>query len=280
MILKLGFSPCPNDTFIFENLIAGNTGLDVPSFNVHMADVEELNNMASAGQFDVCKLSYHAFSTLLDQYQMLNSGSALGFGVGPLLISKKKYTPDEVQNLRIAIPGEATTAHLLLKYAFPDIREKRVALFSEIENMVLSEEVNAGVIIHENRFTYERKGLYKIMDLGQYWEDTTGCAIPLGGIAIKRDLDSYVKTLVQQHLRKSIEMAFKRERKITDFISAHAQEMDNEVMEKHINLYVNEYSLALGLEGKHAVDTFLKKCEEINGNFVLRQDWLYQQLTH
>ncbi len=280
MILKLGFSPCPNDTFIFENLISGATGNDAPQFDVVMADVEELNKKAFAMEFDVCKLSYNAFSRLTDRYQMLPSGSALGFGVGPLLISKRKFSREEVGNLTIAIPGEATTANMLLHFAFPGVKKLKIALFSEIEQMVINGEVDAGVIIHENRFTYEQKGLVKIEDLGDYWERLSGSAIPLGGIAVRRNLREKVKAEVQKHLRRSIEMAFARAETITPFISENAQEMNEEVMKQHIALYVNKYTLDLGQVGKSAVGIFLDKCSEINSDISISEDWLYQPITH
>jgi len=255
--LSLGFSPCPNDTFIFDALIHGKLKHEY-AFDVSLGDVEELNEMAFKSSLDVTKLSFHAWAYMMDDYQMLPSGAALGFGVGPLLISKKDVSLEELQNGMIAIPGKWTTANFLMTHAFPDCLNKKAYLFSDIEKAVLNEECVAGVIIHENRFTYHERGLQLIQDLGQAWEEKTNMAIPLGGIAIKRSLPDEIKTEIAQLIRHSIQYAIDHPGSADEFIKAHAQEMEPEVIQKHINLYVNKYSQDLGEPGRMAIDKMLE----------------------
>lgn len=274
MILKLGFSPCPNDTFIFEHMVKKDSSLPYLEYEMH--DVEALNKRAAEGYYDICKLSYNAFAGLQDVYQMLPSGSALGFGVGPMVISKEKYSLTDLKDKTIAIPGDKTTAHLLLQYTISFPVKKILCLFSEIEDKVLSGEADAGVIIHENRFTYESKGLHKVIDLGEYWEQNTGHPIPLGGIAVKRSLEDSQKAIVQNQLKKSILTAFDRKEPITEFIAENAQEMSPLIMQKHIELYVNNFSIDLGDQGAKAVDYFLKKSCEFYPENIFRDDWFYR----
>ena len=262
MKLSLGFSPCPNDTFIFDALIHGKIDTEGLSFEVIFDDVETLNQKAMRGQLDITKLSFHAFAHVTDNYALLNSGSALGFGVGPLLVCKKDNYSEIIQelksakpNLSVAIPGNLTTANFLLGIAFPQLTDKRIMVFSDIENVLLSNDVDLGLIIHENRFTYKEKGLEKILDLGSYWEQLTNCAIPLGGIVINRNLPSEIQLKVDRLIKNSVEYAFANPKSSLDFIREHAQEMDEKVMYKHIELYVNEYTINLGQEGKKAIDT-------------------------
>jgi 1,4-dihydroxy-6-naphthoate synthase len=230
-----------------------------------MADVEALNKAAFAGELDVTKLSYHAFAHCTDKYQLLHAGSALGRNCGPLLISKREITQDEVRSgkLRIAIPGKYTTANFLLGLAFPEATDKVPMIFSAIENAVLSAEVDAGLIIHENRFTYQSKGMKKIIDLGEYWESTTGTPIPLGGIVVRRTLPEEVKQTVNRVLRRSVEYAFAHREASMPFVREHAQEMDEAVMQQHINLYVNDFSVDLGTEGRKAVDTLFAEAQRL-----------------
>ena len=249
--LSLGFSPCPNDTFIFDALIHGKIDTEGLEFEIHMADVEELNQMAFRGALDVTKLSYHAFLHCLDSYIMMDSGSALGNNCGPLLI-KNQGAPNPIDGDLIAIPGKYTTANFLLNYAYPELQNKKEMLFSEIESVVKNEQVSAGLIIHENRFTYADRGFEKVKDLGEYWEENTGLPIPLGGIAIKRNSDKFLQEKVQRLIRKSLEFAFENPLESLSFVKEHAQEMDEQVMQKHINLYVNDYSLSLGEKGRAA----------------------------
>jgi len=250
--LSIGFSPCPNDTFIFDALIHGKIDTEGLEFEVHMADVEELNLMAFRGELDITKLSYHAFLHILEEYVIMDSGSALGNNCGPLLI-KNSGSENPIKTDLIAIPGKYTTANFLLNYAFPELQNKQELLFSDIESSIKSKEVSAGLIIHENRFTYADRGFEKVKDLGEHWEQNTGMPIPLGGIAIKRNLDKALQEKVQRLIRKSLEFAFENPAESLGFVKQHAQEMDAEVMQKHINLYVNDYSLSLGEIGKAAI---------------------------
>jgi 1,4-dihydroxy-6-naphthoate synthase len=261
MKLSLGFSPCPNDCFMFDAIVNRRIDLEGLEFAVHLADVEALNEAALAGQAQVTKLSYHTYAFCTDRYVLLDAGSALGRNCGPLLISKRPIGPDEVATggLRIAIPGKFTTANFLLGLAFPNALDKTELVFSAIEAAVLSGDYDAGLIIHENRFTYEAKGLKKIIDLGEFWEGTTGAPIPLGGIVISRLLPDDVKTRVNRVLRRSVEYAFAHREASLPFVRAHAQEMSDEVMYQHIDLYVNEYSVDLGAEGRRAVELLFEK---------------------
>ncbi|MCF8464135.1 MAG: 1,4-dihydroxy-6-naphthoate synthase [Flavobacteriales bacterium] len=251
--LTLGFSPCPNDTFIFDALVNGRIDLGDIELEVVLADVEELNRMAIAGKLDITKISYNAFARVHYMYQLLNSGSALGNNCGPLLISKKSLTSEELQAAIIAIPGKNTTANFLMSFAYPEASKKKEFLFSEIEKAVLNDEVEAGVIIHENRFTYQEKGLVKIADLGEVWEQKTGFPIPLGGIAIHRRLKPELRKRFDVLLRKSVQFAFDNPEASKDYVKCHAQEMDETVMRSHIDLYVNQFSVDLGERGKAAI---------------------------
>jgi len=265
MKITLGFSPCPNDCFIFDAIVNKRIDLEGLEFDIKMEDVETLNRWAVEGKLDSTKLSFHAYSYLTEMYQLMHAGSALGFNCGPLLISKKDFTIEEVKanKLKIAIPGKLTTAHFLFSIAFPNATNKTEMVFSEIENAVLSGEYDAGLIIHENRFTYEQKGLKKIIDLGEFWESLIHAPIPLGGIVIKRNLPLDVKQKVDRIIRKSVEYAFAHPADSKLFIKEHAQEMDEAVMQKHIDLYVNQYSIDLGELGKKAVDLLMNKAKEM-----------------
>lgn len=253
MELSLGFSTCPNDTFIFDAMINGKIETEGLSFNIVMADVEQLNKRAFEGNIDITKISYHAFSYVASNYKLLNSGSALGRGNGPLLISKRQLHVDEIKDLKVAIPGKFTTANLLFQIFFPESVQKVELIFSEIEDAILQEKVDAGVIIHENRFTFQEKGLHKIVDLGEKWENETGYAIPLGGIAVHRKHPPELQQKIDRVLRKSIEFAFQNPESGMEFIKLHAQEMKEDIIRKHIQLYVNQFTLDLGTEGKNAV---------------------------
>lgn len=249
----LGFSPCPNDTFIFDALIHHKIDTKGLEFEVVMEDVEALNKMAEKGVLDITKLSYHAFVYMTQQYQLLHSGSALGHGCGPLLIAKEKLTEKQISEGKIAIPGKLTTANFLLSVAYPKAKNKESVLFSDIEDVVLSGQYDAGLLIHENRFTYEQKGLVKILDLGDYWENLTWLPIPLGGIVVKRDFPQEEKQLISDLIRQSVEYAFAHKEQALPFIRQYAQAMEDEVMLQHIDLYVNEYSIDLGDKGRTAV---------------------------
>lgn len=254
MKFTLGFSPCPNDTFIFDGLVNNKIDTEGFEFDVVLEDVQTLNEWAAEGKLDVTKLSFPALFANADHYSILNSGGALGKGVGPLLIAKSTVHVPDMEHCTIAIPGENTTAAFLLNYAFPNVKNKKAFLFSSVEEAVLNGEVDMGVIIHENRFTYERRGLVKVLDLGEYWEQKTGAAIPLGCIAIKKSIDAATQMKVDELIRKSLVYAFHDYPQITDYVKKHAQAMDEAVMRQHIELYVNDFSVDLGEEGKGAIE--------------------------
>lgn len=253
MKISIGFSPCPNDTFIFDAMVHGKIDTEGLTFDVTMADVEALNLMAFEGRLHVTKLSYHAWGYCLDRYALLDAGSALGNNCGPLLISRAPARMEDVGDRPIAIPGRYTTANFLLSLALPAAQNKKAYLFSEIEDAVLSGAVDFGLIIHENRFTYQQKGLHKVVDLGEFWEQRTGMPIPLGGIMVRRDLPKGVQAKINSVMRRSVEWAFDHPEATMPFVRAHAQEMDDEVMKSHIGLYVNEFTRDLGPVGKAAV---------------------------
>jgi 1,4-dihydroxy-6-naphthoate synthase len=261
MTLSLGFSPCPNDCFMFDAIVNRRIDLEGLEFEARLADVEALNRAAFAGDADVTKLSYHAYAYCAENYVLLDAGSALGRNCGPLLISKRPIARDEVAEggLRIAIPGQYTTANFLLGLAFPRAKNKTPMVFSDIESALLVDRFDAGLIIHENRFTYEKKGLRKIIDLGEYWEETTGAPIPLGGIVIRRSLPAAMRQKVNRVLRRSVEYAFANRTASLDYVRAHAQEMSEDVMYRHIDLYVNQFSIDLGAEGRQAVALLFEK---------------------
>lgn len=276
MNLTLGFSPCPNDTFIFDALIHDKIDCHDLRFHVEYHDVETLNAKAFRGELDITKLSYHAFAYAVEDYELLDAGSALGFGVGPLLICKDaalaeelaQYIggelPEHLRDLRVGIPGKYTTANFLLGLAFPNLQQKEDLLFSEIEESLLDERIDVGLIIHENRFTYMDKGLHKIADLGDFWEKTTGSPIPLGGIVIKRSLPDAVKKRVNALITESVRFGFANPKSGLDYIRSHAQEMDEQVMYQHIELYVNKYSENLGEIGREAIQKLFDQARALN----------------
>jgi 1,4-dihydroxy-6-naphthoate synthase len=259
MQIKLGFSPCPNDTFIFDAIVNKRIDLEGLEFEIILADVEKLNQMAFQNTLDITKLSYHALALLMPEYQLLHAGSALGNNCGPLLISSEEVEMENISNLKIGIPGKFTTANFLLHFAFPNATNTKEYLFSEIEDTLIKKEIDLGLIIHENRFTYKSKGLKKIIDLGEYWENQTGLPIPLGGIGIKRGFSQEIKNKMDRLIKKSIQFAFKYPLLSLPYIKLNAQEMDNEIVRKHIHLYVNEYSEDIGEKGKEAVIYLFKK---------------------
>ena len=256
--IRLGFSTCPNDTFIFDGIVNGKVDLEGVSFDFLMDDVETLNQIAFRGEADMIKVSFYAYLAIRKDYVMLHSGCALGYGNGPLLIARENIPLSEIRKKVVAIPGIHTTAHLLFKIAFPDAHLKRFMIFSAIEDTILSRDVDCGVIIHENRFTYEQKGLIKVLDLGAYWEQLTGFPVPLGGIAVKRSLGSNMIHKLKRIMRRSVEHAMDHPEEAMDFVREHAQAMEDEVMKKHIELYVNDYTLDPGPKGREAI----RKLEE------------------
>lgn len=285
MQVTLGFSSCPNDTFIFDALLHDKIDTEGLSFVPVIEDVESLNRKAKAAELDVTKLSYHAFAHLTHQYKLLNAGSALGFGVGPLLISKNpshveayEHTSTRAyEHMSIAIPGELTTANFLLSLALPNAKNKKVMLFSEIEDALLRDEVDLGLIIHENRFTYQEKGLLKVLDLGEFWEREYQSAIPLGGIVVNRKLDDETQHTIDRVLRRSVEYAFANPKSSFDFVRQHSQEMSEEVMYKHIDLYVNKYSVNLGEEGRKAIYRLFDTAVKLNITPAYATDFILEE---
>jgi 1,4-dihydroxy-6-naphthoate synthase len=262
MKLTIGFSPCPNDTFIFDAMVNGHVDTRGITFDYVMEDVETLNLWAEEGKLDITKLSYNTFIHTVHQYALLHSGSALGEGVGPLLVAKKPFGLKEIADRKIAIPGFNTTANLLLTLAFPQAKNKTELVFNEIEQAVLNGRFDAGLIIHEGRFTYEKKGLTKLLDLGDWWEQTTHAAIPLGGIVIKRSFDKELCAAVDQIIKDSLAWSWHRYPELSDFVKENAQEMEEAVMRQHIDLYVNGYTTDLRETGRNAINTLFEKAKE------------------
>jgi len=265
MKLRIGFSPCPNDTFIFDALVHGE--IDMGDFQVEpvLEDVETLNQWALAGKLDVTKLSFPAFFSTRNHYQLLDAGSALGQGVGPILVTKNTVplTADQINHRKVLLPGSNTTAHLLFSLAFPAATQKEFLIFSAIEETLQKDSQLLGVLIHENRFTYEKKGLNKIVDLGSFWEENWQVPIPLGGIAIRRSFTYELKKQLEEWIRKSLALAWANYPQLSPFVQLHAQEMEEDIMRKHITLYVNEYSRSLGETGQHAINVLFKKYMEL-----------------
>lgn len=260
MKLTIGFSPCPNDTFIFDALVNGKIDTQGLEFDAVLEDVETLNQWALEGKLDITKLSFPAFFRSLKNYALMDSGSALGNGVGPLLIAANPMAKEanEINEKKILLPGINTTAHLLFNFAFPEANNKSFGIFSGIEDNILTGKADLGVIIHENRFTYQDKGLFKVLDLGEYWENKMKSPIPLGGIAIKRTIEKEKASLVEKLIRESLEFAFSNYPKVTSYVKAHSQSMSEEVMRKHIDLYVNQHSISLGESGRKAILTLFE----------------------
>lgn len=279
MKLTLGFSPCPNDTFIFDALVNDKIDTEGLSFDVVLEDVQTLNQFALQGKLDLSKISYGVLPLVLTKYILLKSGGALGKGVGPLLIAppnplkgelKREEIESFINNSTVAIPGENTTAHMLFSLAFPHAANKVFKVFNEIENAVLNKEVGAGVIIHENRFTYHLKGLHKLIDLGEYWEQTTGVPLPLGGIVAKRSLPVDLVEKVDKSIRRSLEYAYENNYdELAEFVKMHSQEMSEDIMRQHIDLYVNNYSVDLGKDGKKAVLKMLEIYQQLHQGTVI-----------
>jgi len=263
MKLSLGFSPCPNDTFIFDALVNNKIDTEGFEFDVLLEDIQTLNEWSNQGKLDITKLSFPAFFRNNGKYEMLNSGAALGKGVGPLLIAKRMVNVPDIEHCTIAIPGEQTTANFLLSFAFPMAKQKTAVLFSSIEDAVLMEKFDLGVIIHENRFTYQQKGLIKICDLGQVWEEKQNAPIPLACIAARSSFDLKVRNRISNLIQKSVEFAFERYPEITAYTKEHAQAMDENVMRQHIELYVNNYSISLGEDGGRAIDQLKRVYDSI-----------------
>ncbi len=253
MKLTLGFSPCPNDTFIFDAMVNNKIDTKGIRFEYVMEDVAALNNWAEAGKLDITKLSYSTFLHTAQQYALLHSGSALGKGVGPLLVARENLNLKDIASFKIAIPGFNTTANLLLSLAYPQAKNKTELIFSEIEQAVIDGEYDAGLIIHESRFTYTQKGLVKLQDMGDWWENHIHAPIPLGGIVIRRSFDRDLCETVDNIIKESLAYSWSHYPELSQFVKDNAQEMEESVMRQHIGLYVNNYSTNLGEEGREAI---------------------------
>ena len=262
MKLTLGFSPCPNDTFIFDAMVHGRIDTEGLEFEYYLADVEELNRRAFTGDPDITKMSCYAYACAAQNYLILDSGSALGHKNGPLLISKKLTGSSMLKNARIAIPGKYTTANMLFSIAWPDAINKTEYLFSDIESALLNDEVDAGLIIHETRFTYFKKGLLKIADMGEYWENLTGLPVPLGLIVINRRIKEETALKVNRIIRRSLEYAYHDSLASYDFVVANAKEMEGKVINRHIKLFVNKFTMNLGKEGRKAINELYRIAAE------------------
>ena len=260
--LKIAFSSCPNDTFMFHALVRGLVDTEGLTFDVDIHDVEELNIRAQRGVYDVSKLSYHGWFTVRDRYAMLSSGSALGWDCGPLLVRR---SGDEGvldrPSLRIAVPGAYTTGALLCALAYPGLGEQVPMLFSDIEGAVAGGRADLGVLIHEGRFTYRDKGLELVCDLGSWWQQTSGCPIPLGGIAVRRSLGAEIAACFDRVLHRSISYAFAHPEASRDYVASYARELSADIQQKHIDMFVNRFSLDLGAEGQRAVDALYGRYE-------------------
>jgi 1,4-dihydroxy-6-naphthoate synthase len=257
MKLTLGISPCPNDTFIFDALVNGAIDRSGLELEVVHEDVETLNAWALDGRLDASKVSYGVLPRISGRYALLSAGGALGRGVGPLLVARPGLAAFDPAGMTVAIPGEQTTAHLLFSLAFPGAARRRFLVFSAIEEAVLRGDVDAGVIIHESRFTYAARGLVRLLDLGEHWERTAGAPIPLGGIVARRTLGPELHARLDALVRASLLHARARGGALSGYVRGHAQELDEDVMRQHVALYVNDFSLGLGAEGIRAVETLL-----------------------
>lgn len=261
--LSIGFSPCPNDTYIFCGLVNGNIPLDGWSLDpARLEDVETLNEWALQGRLDVTKISFHALGHVLDKYVLLHSGAALGRGCGPLLVAARSFAPAHFRDLTVAIPGKLTTAALLLQLYAPDWKKIVMLRFDEIMPAIESGKVDCGVIIHESRFTYGSRGLVLLTDLGAWWEETSGFPIPLGGIVAKRSLGTELLWKIDRAVKASILWAQENPESCQPFIKQYAQELEDDIVKEHISLYVNNFSENLGEEGLTAVEFFLKKGQD------------------
>tara|TARA_B100001142_G_C14334719_1_gene655449 strand:+ start:1894 stop:2703 length:810 start_codon:yes stop_codon:yes gene_type:complete len=267
MKLTLGISPCPNDTFIFDALINHKIDTEGIEFDVSFADIEQLNNWSFESRLDITKVSFNAYTNCIANYILMNSGSALGKDCGPILVKK----PNTILNSDslIAIPGRYTTAKMLLDILCPKYKNKTEVLFSDIMDNVILDNVDAGLIIHESRFLYHEKGLEEVLDLGKVWEENTGLPIPLGGIVVRRDLSDTIKYKIQRIVKSSVEYAFRNKNASSDFVKLHSQEMNKEIIDAHINLYVNEFTISLGKLGRKAVSKVFEKLEKKHQDYIL-----------
>lgn len=265
MNITIGYSPCPNDTFIFDALVNGDIPTDGLHFSPVLEDVQTLNEWALAGKLPFTKISYGVLPLITSQYNMLPSGGALGMGVGPILVTTPEWLAanGNATPTSVIIPGANTTAHLLFSWAYPQVTQKRFAVFHNIEDAILHGEADAGVIIHENRFTYQQKGLVALCDLGNLWEQQLQVPIPLGGIAVRKDVPLTIALRVNALIQQSIAYSWQRYPNISDYVQCHAQAMEPTVMQQHIELYVNDFSHHIGAKGKTAVNTLLQVYQQL-----------------
>lgn len=260
--LTIGFSPCPNDTFIFNGLVNG--AVTVPGYEIQaqLHDVETLNQMAFDGELDVTKLSFFAWLMVKDHYRRLSSGGALGYGCGPVVISRKRLSVDDMANCRVALPGKWTTAHLLFRLWAPQARERVFLPYDQIFSALETGRADCGVIIHESRFVFEQAGFHPVVDLGAWWEAQTGLPIPLGCIAAHKRLPEALPGQLEAAIGRSIEMARQDPEAAMPYILAHAQEISPEVLQAHIQTFVNDFSLDLGPTGQAAVTALAQKAKQ------------------
>ena len=260
--ISLGYSPCPNDTFIFYGLVHGKIS-GAPVFEEVLEDIATLNSLALQGKLDATKISFHALAHLRDQYCLLHAGGALGRGCGPLVVARQDLEPGQLVGKKVAIPGKLTTAALLMRLFDPDIQDLVILPFDQIMEAAQQGVVDAGLIIHESRFTYPDYGLHEVIDLGAWWEETTGHPIPLGGILARRDMGREQIERIDRSLKSSVEYAFAHPEEVRDYVRAHAQEMDDRVMQAHIDLYVNDYTLDYSRDGEAAIADLLRRAEAV-----------------
>ena len=254
MKLSVAYSPCPNDTFMFHDVATGRLRLPGVEVETHLHDVETLNRLALEAAFDITKLSFHAYLLVRREYRMLRVGAALGYGCGPVIVAARQIAPADLPRCRLAVPGELTTAHLLLRLWAPQAANKVFARYDRIMDMVASGEADAGVIIHEGRFVFRQAGLHLLVDLGRWWQERTSLPIPLGCIAARRSLGEQMAGDFEAMLRRSIESSLADPERASDYVRQHAQEMDEGVLAEHIRTFVNDFSLDLGEEGARAVE--------------------------
>lgn len=259
MKLTFGFSPCPNDTFMFHGIASGIMQLENCDFSIQLHDVETLNQMAMKSHLDITKISFYAWLNVKNNYQLLNSGSALGHGCGPVLISKQNVKHDEIPRLRIVLPGKWTTAHLLFRLWAPEAVNKIFVDYGQIFDCLMSDVADLGVIIHESRFTFEKAGFKTVVDLGAWWENETKMPIPLGCIVVKNTVPDEIKKRLDVLIKNSIKYAMTNPNKSLPYIKKHAQETGDAILQKHIKTFVNDFSLDLGDKGNAAV----KKLEDM-----------------
>ena len=260
--LTFGYSPCPNDTFMFNALANGKVGVDGYRLKPELHDVETLNTMAMDAVLDVTKLSFYAWMAVKDSYLLLNSGAAMGFGCGPVLIAKGPLNQADIRHSRVVLPGQWTTAHLLFRLWAPDTRQRVFVSYDRIFDMLTSDQADCGVIIHECRFTFEEAGFSTIVDLGAWWENKTGLPIPLGAIAVRKRLGQPLITKIDAAVNQSIRQAMRQPEAALPYIRQHAQEMDATVLQKHIRSFVNDFSLDLSQKGRQAIDVLERMAQQ------------------